>query len=190
MDSLTVLVCRAKLTWSVETMNDPIDTCNVNVPDCAPEDQPVLGPYTYELPPTRFVAMESASIYSLGYNLAGRLTDYDTRAQVIAQQLDNSSISDSSEGSVRPLGRDQRYVHVQNAVTYHEESMAGTKELMNKFREGMDNLSRLTRIIVHEIGGVDAQSAMTMEQLEAKTGLNAQNATRVEPITVPGQNNP
>lgn len=170
-------------------MNDPIDTCNPNVPDCAPEDAPVYGPYTYELPARNFVQMESASIYSLGYNLAGRLTDYDNQATTITQQLDNSSISDSSEGNVRPVGRDHRYVHAQNAVSYHTESMKGNKKLIEEFRTGMDRLSRLTRLIVHEIGGIDAQNSMSMADLEEKTGLNKDNAHKLPRIDAPGPNN-
>lgn len=162
-------------------------TCNTNVEDCAPYEAPVYGPRaTPSLHAATFVEMESASIYSLGYNLAGRLGDFDRNVELIKGQLTNNTEYDAAQGEVNPIARDKRWVHAVNAANYHTESMKGNAELLKTFRDGMDRLSRLTRIIVNEVGGIDAQNKMTMEDLEVKTGLNKNNATTVDHTYSPG----
>lgn len=129
---------------------------------------------TDSLPQGKHVAMDPGSIYALGYNMAGRLKDFDEQSLHIGGKLQNYKLPEN-QGEVRPIGQDERWAHVQNAVKYHSEAMNGTHTLIDNFRNGMDRVSRLTRIIVNDVGGVDAQNKMTLKDLEEKTGLNEQN---------------
>lgn len=123
--------------------------------------------------------MEPGSIYALGFNMSKRLVSFQEKSLKIGGSLQNYT-RPMNQGEVKPLGQDPRWVHVQSAVSYHTEAMDGNHTLIDNFYEGMDRVSRLTRIITHEIGGVDAQNAMTMKDLEEKTGLNDDNAYVVD----------
>ena len=164
-------------------MNEPpvSDTppmCGPTVEDPGPQGQDGQDPTYLDLPQGQHVAMEAGSIYALGYNMAGRLKDFDEKVKVISQQLTNNQASEGGVScEIQPVGRDGRWVHVQNAATYHTKSMQGNETLIQNFRTGMDRVSRITRLIVNEIGGIDAQNNMTLKDLEDTTGLNDKNKT-------------
>lgn len=137
------------------------------------------------LPEGKHVAMDSGSIYALGYNMAGRTKDFEEQSLYIGGKLQNYRLPEN-QGEVKPLGQDERWSHVQNAVSYHSRAMEGNHTLIDNFRMGMDRVSKLTRIIVHEVGGVDAQNKMTLDDLETKTGLNKDNAYVADYTQSPG----
>lgn len=127
------------------------------------------GGSTTPTPDIEFVAveMETASVSAFGDALIKDAANLKTAAGDVNKQLVDPGMEGTREAETGPpVGADPRQETLHSLITTHSERMIETRRFLENAALAVENLGKVSQIIVSQFGDTDALNATSIDQVK------------------------